>query len=87
MKTEAEIKKQIKLMQGLIKNVKPLPKEYVDVTKAEIRTLKWVLGWKLPEYYYCHRCGRVHPKPECVRCGGGFASPHVEKYWEDNKIT
>ena len=85
MKSKVEIKKEIEFLQGLIKNVKPLPKEYKDITKAQIRKLKWVLGWKLPAYYYCHRCGTVHPKLECPKCGGGFASPVIERYFEDNK--
>ena len=87
MKENTKIKENIKLMQGLLKEVKPLPRAYIDITKAQIRALKWVLGYKLPKYYLCHRCGSVHIKVECPKCRGGFASPDIEKYFADNEIS
>ena len=87
MKTEIEIKNKIKLLQGLIKNVKPLPKHYRDLSKARIRALKWVLGYKLPKYYYCIDCDTVHVKLKCPKCGNAISMGIIEKYFSDNKTT
>ena len=87
MKTEIEIINRIKLVQGLLKDIKPLPKIYKDINKAQIRTLKWVLGYKLPKYYYCLGCDSTHTKLQCPKCGNATAKSNIEKYFNDNKAT
>ncbi len=41
---------------------------YDELAKAKILSLQWVLGYKMPQYYYCLRCQYLHKHLECPRC-------------------
>lgn len=42
---------------------------YQEVVKAELRVLKWALGRKIPDFYWCVTCQKSHRNLRCPHCG------------------
>ncbi len=70
MKTKKEILEKIKKIREQrddFNYVKSKP--YYDICSGEIRTLHWVLGYKIGEWYWCTGCQFQHKNLKCPKCG------------------
>lgn len=74
MRKKSEIKDKISILSSRAKRHPPdipqsLFSQYQEILKTEIRTLKWVLGHKLPTWYWCVDCQKGHRNLRCPHCG------------------
>ena len=37
--------------------------------------------------YYCPKCQRQNPQPQCVSCGRALGNPSVRYVWEDSRLA
>lgn len=73
MKTENEILEKISLLKKRVPKPPDIPRlqhgPYQGILKAQIWTLEWVLGQKLPPRYWCLGCQKWHRNLRCPGCG------------------
>lgn len=67
MKTKAQINAQINDLRSRAYNRSDTA--YREILKHEIRTLRWVLGHKLENMYWCTYCQKAHQNLKCPKCG------------------
>lgn len=74
MKQRQEIKEMIDRLRLSLHKYPSVPSRqqngYKEITKGQIKALKWVLGHKITPSYFCTYCQRVHIGLQCPSCGG-----------------
>ena len=76
MRNEAEVKAKINDCESILRELPGADYEslrlYKEVTRGQIRVLKWVLGRKLKPRYLCGKCCKVHINLTCPGCGNSI---------------
>ena len=76
MKTEADIKTQIRKMRkwkhryGDERLSENAIERFQENISSQIRALRWVLDEKMVHYYFCNQCLFAHKGKKCPTCGG-----------------
>lgn len=67
MRTKTQIKERITVIQH--DRDAYSGRLYKQTMNAEINTLRWVLGYKNTERYWCTYCLLAHQNIKCPKCG------------------
>lgn len=70
MKTKKEILKAIGYLREQRDGYAYMKsKSYTDISNGQIRALKWVLEYKVGNWFWCVECRIQHKNLKCPKCG------------------
>jgi hypothetical protein len=69
MKTKAQILEGIEAERALLRRHCLADNTYKEMLKTRIQALRWALGYKDTDRYFCSICQKSHVNLKCPKCG------------------